>query len=535
MELRATARSFWRKPAIALAVLFLQFGAASGASLPARSGAIDFAAPQPVVDLGPSLTRERITDAADPHGSWFTITVQNRQRVPVARVLTSFGAPGAALAFEPLPARPAIAQTVPSDPAIVVERDIAFGANAFRVLLAPGRVVTLTLHLENATPRQPLLAWTETALIANNRQTSILNGLIWGLLGASTILSAAAAAMSSRVLAGWAALFLFSLLMADLTASGLLDSTGLAALTGPYALFALWISLSVAAAIRTIDYVAPFEAFWRDAGKWRDRVALAVIGIGVAAYAAAPVAGLLVRGVALFGAAAAAGYLSHCGRIGVAAARRLAPAATVFALVTAAAAFNALGLFGVNLTASAALSGFSAAGALLVALASTIPTEHSVVRLRDLRQAHSHDDLQATTTDEVIELKWEAAAIAASWQGVFDLDLASEILSLSAEGASIFGFQSAPVELKPELWTKRIMPDDYDQLRETIRVHRNRPRTPFRAEFRLLDSQQRRCELRATVTGRSDSTEHCLGLIADIGARKETEPDHNTFSTAASA
>ena len=36
-------------------------------------------------------------------------------------------------------------------------------------------------------------------------------------------------------------------------------------------------------------------------------------------------------------AALAAGYLAHCGRMGVATARRLAPAATIFALVTAAA------------------------------------------------------------------------------------------------------------------------------------------------------------------------------------------------------
>ena len=165
----------------------------------------------------------------------------------------------------------------------------------------------------------------------------------------------------------------------------------LAALSGPYSLFALWIALAVAAAIRIVDYVAPFEAFWRDAAKWRDRVALAVIGIGVVAYAAAPVAGLLVRIVALLGAAAAAGYLSHCGRIGVAAARRLAPAAAIFALVTTAAGCNALGFFGVNLTASAALSGFSAAGALLVALASTIPAEHSVGRLRGLREIHGHE------------------------------------------------------------------------------------------------------------------------------------------------
>src|SRR5207302_229987 len=180
----------------------------------------------------------------------------------------------------PVPGRPTITQAVPLDSTVVVERAPAFGANAFRVLLPPGRITTLTLHFENATERHPLLAWTEAALIANNRQSAILDGLIAGLLTAATVLSAAAAALSSRVLAGWTTLFLFAVLMADLTVAGFLDFTALAALSGPYALFALWTALAAAAAIRVVDYVAPFEAFWRKAARWRDRVALAVIGVG---------------------------------------------------------------------------------------------------------------------------------------------------------------------------------------------------------------------------------------------------------------
>lgn len=505
---------------LSLAVFVLLGHVAAGA----ETGGIDFGAPQPVIDLGPSLTPERINDATDLNGSWFTITAQNPQTTLVARVLTAFTSPGAALGFEPPPARPRITQVIPSDQTIAVERAPAFGTDAFRVLLPPGRNVTLTLRFENATQRHPLLAWTEAALIANNRQTAILDGVIAGLLTAAAVISAGAAILSSRVLAGWTALFLFSVLMANLTASGFLDSTGLAALSGPYALFALWTALACAAAIRIVDYVAPFEAFWRKAARWRDRFALAVIGLGIVAYAAAPLAGLLVRVVALFGAAAASGYLAHCGRIGVAAARRLAPAATVFALVAAAAGLNALGAFGVNLTASAALSGFSAAGALLVALASTIPAEHSVERLRGLRQAHRDDDLQATTTDEAIEREWEVAAMAASQQGVFDLDLVSGVLSLSHEAAGIFGFQPAPVELNTEAWAKRIMPEDWDFVRKTLMDYRNRPETPFRVEFRVLTGgAQRWCELRATVTGRAETAERCLGLIADVTARKKSD------------
>ena len=518
--------------------LFLCLIAVSASSAARDSGtpAIDFAAPQPVIDLGPSLIPERVAEPNDPHGSWFSITVRNSQSVAAARVLTVFSPPGAGFNSEPLPARPTIIQAVPSDSTIVVERTLALGPDAFRVLLPPGRTTNLTLHFENATRRHPLLAWTESALIANNRQSAILDGLIWGLLAASAFLSAGIAILSSRLLAGWATLFLFAVLMADLTASGFLDETALAALSGPYSLFALWVALAVAAAIRIIDYVAPFEAFWRDGAKWRDRAALAMIGIGVVAYAAAPVAGLLVRITALVGAAAAAGYLSHCGRIGVAAARRLAPAAAIFALVTTAAGFNALGFFGVNLTASAALSGFSAAGAMLVALASTIAAEHSVGRLRDLREIHGHSDLQATTTDEAIERQWEAAAVAASQQGVFDLDLGSGILSLSPAAALVFGYPPGPAELNTEAWRKRIAPEDWDLFRQTMITWRNRPDTPFRVEFRVVNAERPRwCELRATITGRSDSAEHCLGLIADVTARKTTEPARWPIAGALSA
>lgn len=494
------------------------------AQQPAPAVAIDFAAPQPVIDLGPTMMQERLFEPGDPWGSWFSISIQNSQAAPVTRVLTAFSPAGLALGFEQLPARPAIVQTASYDRATVVESAPVFGANAYRVVLPAHGNTTLALHLENAALHQPVLAWTEPALIANNRQTSILDGLVWGLLTAAALISSAAAAISSRGLAGWSGLFLFSVLMADLTASGFLDSTALAGVTGPYALFAMWTALAVVTAIRVIDYVAPFEAFWRDAAKWRDGIALAVIGVGVAAYAAVPLAGILVRVLALCGAAAAAGYLSHCGRIGVAAARRLAPAATVFALVTAAAGFNALGFFGVNVTASAALSGFSAAGALLVALASTLPVEHSIGRLRDLREAHRHDDSQAIATDESIEREWEAAAMAASQQGVFDLNLDSGDLSLSAEAASALGFPLAPIELKADVWTARIASEDWNFLRETMIAYRGRPETPFRVEFRVnAGGRQRWCELRATTSGKPDSAERCLGLIADVTARKTAE------------
>src|SRR5579863_1916374 len=104
MEMTAAPRRRCSAAVLLFALCCLESGVASAAPDPLRSGAIDFAARPPVIDLGPSLTPERITEAGDPHGSWFTITVQNSQAMAVARVLTAFSAPGAALAFEPLPA-----------------------------------------------------------------------------------------------------------------------------------------------------------------------------------------------------------------------------------------------------------------------------------------------------------------------------------------------------------------------------------------------------------------------------------------------
>jgi diguanylate cyclase (GGDEF)-like protein len=505
---------------------FLIAAAAAGAEAPRPNTALDLGVPQPVIDLGPSTVPRTIKDPLDPNGSWFTIAVQNRGTQPVARVLTVADPSGSALSVAPLGGRPTLIEAAVPDPAIVIERAVAFGANAFRVAVPPGRAATVALHFENVQTRPSLLAWTESALIANNRQVAVLAGLVSGLLTASMAFAAGAAALSSRIFPRWAALFLLAVLIAQLTVAGVFDASALTALNGPYALFALAVSAAIAAGIRLVDHVAAFEAFRPKAAHWRDLGAILILAIGVAAYAGLSFAGLAVRLAALGGAAAAAGYLAHCGRIGIAAARRLAPAATIFALVTAAAALNALGFFGVNLIATSAIGGFSAAGALLVALATAVPVEHSIERLRELRQAHKHDDVQATVTDEDIEQEREIAAVAASHQAVFDLDLKTGLLSLSAEAASLLGLPAGAVEFSREAWLERIHPDDRAIYEQALATYRRHTGTAFRVEFRLIAAGGRsvRCELRATMIGRGVEAECCLGLIGDIAARKD-HPD----------
>src|SRR5258708_6265524 len=191
------------------------------------------------------------------------------------------------------------------DPAVLIERTVAFGPNAFRVFVRPGRSGTLALHFANVTARPTILAWTEPALIANNRQAAVLAGLVSGLLMAAMAFAAGGAVLTSRIFPRWAALFLGAVLIGQLTVTGIFDQSGLTVLGGPYALFALAVALAMGAAIRLLDYVAPLEALYPRAARWRDHGALAVVVIGVAAFAGLPFAGLLIRLLAIAGAAAA--------------------------------------------------------------------------------------------------------------------------------------------------------------------------------------------------------------------------------------
>ena len=75
----------------------------------------------------------------------------------------------------------------------------------------------LALHFENAAGRPTMLAWTEPALIAHNRQAAVLSGLVAGLLAAAMAFAAGAAVLTSRLFPRWAALFLFAVLIAELT------------------------------------------------------------------------------------------------------------------------------------------------------------------------------------------------------------------------------------------------------------------------------------------------------------------------------
>jgi diguanylate cyclase (GGDEF)-like protein/PAS domain S-box-containing protein len=496
------------------------------AAAPGPETVADYASQGAVIDLGPALAETRVTDPAQPGVAWFTVYVENSGNDLVSRVLLAVDPPGAGVSFSPPYRRPTLIEAAGSDSSVIIERAAAFGPNAFRVVLPPSHSTALALHFDGVGPAPTLLAWTETALIAHNRQIALLAGAIGGLFTAALAFAAGAAAFGGRPFAKWAAFFLASLLLAFLTSSRAFDDGWLTAFGGPYGLFALALSFSLAAGSRLIDHVAPYEAFRPWARLWADRVAILMVVFGVAALLGLPGVGLLLRLSAVVGAAAAAGYLTHCGRLGVAGARRLAPAATIFALVTAVATFRSLGLLGTGIMAPAIIAGFSAVGAVLVALTSAVASaEPTVARLGAMRQAHLQDDVQATTTDEGIAETREHSAVIASHQGIFDLDLDSGLLSLSGEASQILGLSDKAEEIAHDAWLRHLYPEDRDVYIQALETYRHQPDLAFRMEFRAKrpDGQIQWYELRATMIGQATEPERCLGLIANVTARKEAD------------
>ena len=136
----------------------------------------------------------------------------------------------------------------------------------------------------------------------------------------------------------------------------------------------------------------------------------------------------------MLGTGLIAAHLVRSGLAGAQAARVAAPSAAVFGLVTTAAAISALGGFQSNPAAPGVIGGFAATGAVLLALAvaagrasqSSPPGAQLSPPLPDRRTSVS-------TRDET------AQAIAASYQGVFEVDLEAADCEALARSRSVAG------------------------------------------------------------------------------------------------
>src|SRR5262245_39019078 len=388
--------------------------APSTEAIEADTTALNLAAPEALLDLGPALSARNVNDPSSPDDAWFTVPVQNRSTTPVVRVLTAADRTDAVLEAYPALTRPILLETASSNPDIALERSPGFGEHTFRLVIPANNAGTLAFHFQGVREAPSLLAWTETALVQHNRQYAILTGLVSGLLIAATTFAAGTAILSGRPFARWAALFLGAIVVGEFSRTGFFDASWLTAYSGPYALSAFALSVGLACGLWLVDYVAAFSAFSPSLARVRDGVAIAILVIGVAAFAGVPFASVTVRGLAVVGAAAAAAYLAHCGRLGISGAKRLAPAATIFALVTAGATLQAFGFLGGNLVTPGAIAGFSAAGALLIALATSTHIEPGVEQVQRLRELEPVQSTPTRLPVEAVKQVREQAALSAS-------------------------------------------------------------------------------------------------------------------------
>ncbi len=74
-------------------------------------------------------------------------------------------------------------------------------------------------------------------------------------------------------------------------------------------------------------------------------------------------------------------------------------------------------------------------------------------------------------------------------------------------------------------WLRYLLPDDRDAYLQALSSYRNKPNLAYRIEFRVKrqDGSIEWYELRATMMGQASEAGRCLGLIANVNARKEAE------------
>lgn len=496
---------------------------------------IDFSQPSAVVELKGVLSPYHAPSGSEKDGSlWYMMTAVNEAPRPVTRILVAAEPPNISLHFFPRRGRPEIRQVASSDSGISVERARAFARHAYRVTIPPATSAALAIRVANADARPSILAWTEPALVAHNRQLAIFLAAVAGLIAAALAIMAGVAIMTGHPAPRWAALTLFAIFLARLQAAGALDGGWVSAVGGPYGLSAMLAGLALAAALRLTDIVVPVTDLWPQAEPWRKWGPLALVGLSLLAFVGVPGATVLMEFAVVIGAGAIAVYLIHRGRLGAQAARVMAPSAAVFALVTAMAAVIALGGLLGNPMAPAVIGGFAAAGAVLLSLA--VAGGEGIAILPFSRAPAAADSTETLVAQPAAAVATERGdthdaavspvlqAIAASHQGVFDLSFKPATVRLSKEAASLIGLSGETV-LPHEAWLARVHAEDRRVYREALNDYRAHPGLAFRIEFRVKSESGRYpwFELRATMLGEGGEAARCLGLMADVTTRKEAE------------
>jgi diguanylate cyclase (GGDEF)-like protein len=511
--------------AAVLAALVAAFAADAAGPPRQDPNAIDFAAPDGVIEIrdalkpyhAPSGTRQ------PDNSGWYLITATNSSIRPAARVLQAAQPQSVSFRILPRPTRPAIIRTASSDSLVVIENMHAYGRRAVRVIVPPATSVAIAVQLVNTAEPPAVLAWTEPALAAHNRQLAIFTTAVWALIAAAALITAGLAITLGHAPARWAAIALTLILLERLAETGLFDASLATPVGGPYGLMAMLAGFSLAAGAALADAIVPLRDLRPRWTHWFRRVLLAICVVAFLAFLGIPGAAVVTDTIVVLGSLVIAAYVVYRGRLGAQAARVAAPSALVFALVTLASVAATLNNTGESWATSAA-GGFAAAGALLLALAVAAGEGIAVLPFQSVAAATDRPSRDAPapsfTSPAVL-------AIAAAHQGVFDLDFASDALRLSREAGHLVGLSDASLRMPHADWIERVHPDDRNVYVQALKDFREQAGLAFRLEFRVRGEDGRFpwFELRATMVGEGAAASRCLGLLADITSRKEGETE----------
>jgi len=519
-----------------LALLVVVSAAAAPVAVPPAARAhpgVNFAARDAMFDLSGSLSYQ-MKDQNGP-GEWFMMTAANQSVHPVTRILVAGEPSNAALHIFPPRGRPQIYQVASSDSDVDVVKARAYGRHVWRVTIPPATTAALAIGIENAQGRQPgVQAWTEPAFIFHIRQLSVFMAAVQGLIAAAILVAAGLALMTGHLAPRWTAIVLLGVFLTRLAAGGTFDAGWTTYVGGPYGLSAMIAGLTLAAGLRLADIVVPIDGLIADARRRMRWLLLGVTVVSLLAFIGAPGAILLTDVAILVGTGAITAYLVNRGIAGVQAARVAAPSAAVFSLVATAGAIAALGGFQSNPMAPAMVGGFLAAGAVLLTLAvaagegiAILPAVRATANAAPARDAPQLA-AEAAAPEPVRPDLAAAQAIGASCQGVFDLDFRGDAVKLSGDAAGLIGLEKGETTLAHISWVARIHPDDREIYKQAVSNYRAHPGAAFRVEFRARSESGRYpwFELRATMLGPESGhgpATRCLGLMADITTRKESE------------
>jgi diguanylate cyclase (GGDEF)-like protein len=520
--------------AFMLAILFCVPALAANLPVPktVKDGqAIDFASQLPVIDMRNVLIPYQPSSGAEQDGShWYMFNAVNDGVRPATRILQASQPPGAGLRFFPASTRAEVLQVASSESGIVVENMNAYGRKTFRVTIPPATAGPIAIRLRNASAEPAVLAWTEPSIAAHNRQLAILLAAVAGLIAAAAAIMAGVAVMTGHFAPRWTAIFIFAVLFTRLAAAGMFDASIATGVGGPYGIVAALACLALAAGARLANHIVPLANAWPRYERYFAWTLRGLVVLALCAFVGIPGTALFAQVAVVFGTGAIAAYLIDRGRHGVQTARVVAPSAAIFSLVAAAAAVGAFGGFGNNMVAPAAIGGFAAAGTVLLALA--IAAGEGIAILPPLHLPHLPHLTRHAVITPVAKQQGDAAtpssaaeAIGASQQGVFDLDMYSGQLTLSGEAMALLGEEGEAGQLAIEDWIGRIHPDDRATFEAALGEYAPQVGIAFRMEFRVLTQGGHYpwFELRASMLGDASPARRCLGLLADVTVRKQTE------------